>query len=541
MTQGQTINIISAGDLHVALLHNTEFAIIDVREARFYAQAHINLAAHFALSSLEPQILHAIPRKSVPIIVVDDEGALTGEAQRAAEVLASLSFTDVRLLQGGIRAWQANGYSVGTGYNTLVKTFADLAHARYSTPTLTPAQLQARLDSGQATTIIDCRPEYEYQKNTVGQAYNVPGAELALYDFDRADEAGHLYVISCFSRTRGIVGTTTLARLDHLPNVAFLEDGIMASFLHGLPVGPGNTQLPPPWQIKSDVVLRQQADRIVQRHGLSVIDHTRYLNFLSERDERSLYVFDIRPEASYRAGHLAHAVSVPGGQLLMTYDAQVPVHNARIVLVDDGYLKRAAVSAFWLSHFDNAEIHLLALDEASVSLTTATIPAVHPETVDWLTPQAAQQRLADGLQVLDVGPSLDYEQGHLPGAHFILRSWLPTWLETRPQGPVLLTSPDGVNAAYGANSLREAGVEAYALKGGTQAWRSAGLAIEVDFSLEQRLSPFYDDWGSTMRATVNREQIFRDYLTWERSLGHDIPRDDTVNFHWPVTVANKAE
>lgn len=58
------------------------------------------------------------------------------------------------------------------------------------------------------------------------------------------------------------------------------------------------------------------------------------------------------------------------------------------------------------------------------------------------------------------------------------------------------------------------------------------------FEPQQLLSPFDDDWGSTMRAKVNREQIFRDYLTWERGLGHDIARDDTVQFRWPETVTN---
>ncbi|MCU1726334.1 rhodanese-like domain-containing protein [Pseudomonas sp. 7P_10.2_Bac1] len=520
-------------------MSDAEVAVVDVREARFYAQGHINLSAHFALSSLEYQVLRAIPNKHVSLIVVDDAGAVGGAAERAVSVLTELSFTHIRVLDGGIKAWQVSGYSLGTGYNTLVKAFADLAHAHYATPTLTPEHLQARFERGQATTLIDCRPEHEYQKTTVGRAFNVPGVELALHNLNRTDEADHLYVISCFSRTRGIVAATTLALLDGVSNVAFLEDGVMASFLYGLPTGPGDNGLPAPGQFKPGGILREQAETLVRRHGLSVIDYAHLQRLIEEQDDRTLYVFDVRPEADYRAGHLAQAVSVPGGQLLMTYDAHVPVRNARVVLVDDGHLKRAAVSAFWLSHFNNAEIHLLALDEPGVMQVTETAADVLPDTVQWLAPQAVQQHLDAGYAVLDVGPSLDYELGHLPGAKFVLRPSLAAWLETRSPGPLVFTSPDGVNAAYAAAQVsRDFGVEAYALKGGTQAWRAAGLPLEVEFAPQQLLSPFDDDWGSTMRAKENREQIFRDYLSWERSLGHDIAHDQTVQFRWPETATD---
>lgn len=539
MARLQTFPSISAGDLYAVLMRREEIAVIDVREARFYAQGHINLSAHSALSSLELHVLRSVPRPQVCVVLVDDDGAVGGAAEQAMSVLAASSFTHVRLLEGGIKGWQASGYSLGTGYNTLVKAFADLAHAHYATPTVTPAQLEARFEGGQPTTVIDCRPEVEYQKTSVGRAVNVPGVELALQTLSRTDEADHLYVISCFSRTRGIVATTTLAQLNGVSNVAFLEDGVMASFLYGLPTGPGDAQLPSPGRLAPDEVLRQHTATLVQRHGLKVIDHAQFLQLQAERDQRTLYVFDVRPEAAYRTGHLEHAVSVPGGQLLMTYDAHVPVRHARIVLVDDGHLKRAAVTAFWLSHFDNADIYLLSLDEAGVTLVTETPTDALPAKVRWLAPQQVQEHLAAGLPVLDVGPSLDYEQGHLPGAKFVLRPSLAAWLKTQPPGPLVFTSPDGVNAAYAAAHVsRTLGLEAYALKGGTQAWRAAGLEVEMAFEPQQLLSPFDDDWGSTMRAKVNREQIFRDYLTWERGLGHDIARDDTVQFRWPDSVTN---
>jgi rhodanese-related sulfurtransferase len=531
---------LSPDELRVALSDGQELAMIDVREAKFYAQGHINLATHISLSSLEPQILRSTSRKSVPIVVVDDEGAVKGEAERARDVLEALFFTNVRLLAGGISAWKDSGYALGTGYNTLVKTFSDLALARYDTPTITPGELRVRLASGLATTIIDCRPQQEHRDMTIVGAQNVPGVELALYDLEKTSDAEHLYVISCFSRTRGIVGTTTLALLNNLQNVAFLEDGIMAAFLLGLPTGPGDRQLPSPGQLASEEALRQHAADIIHRYKLNVIDHPKYLSFLAEQDDRTLYIFDVRPEGAYQDGHLLGSQSAPGGQLMMTYDTQVPVRNARVVLIDDAHMKRAAVSAFWISHFNNAEIYILPIDGPDFTLVSEIPPIVLPGDVNWLTPHEAEARLNGGLQILDVGPSLSYERGHIPGAKFVLRSLLPTWLKTNHAGaPLVFTSPDGVNAAYAASEVsRTFGIDAYAISGGTDAWHHAGLPVEVGFDPDQLLSPFLDDWGSTMRAKSNREQIFRDYLTWERSLGHTIPQDDTVQFRWPDTGHN---
>jgi len=529
---------IEPGQLRHALSLQNEIAIIDIREAKYYGQGHINLSAHISLSYLESTVLQALPRKSVPVVIVDEDGGHL--AQRASVLLARLGYSDIRILTGGITAWKAAGYPLGSGYNTLVKTFSDLAHSHYATPTITPAQLQARLENAQPTTIIDCRPEQEHRNLSIEGAYNAPGVELALYDFDQQQE-DHLYVISCFSRTRGIVGTTTLARLNNVPNVVFLENGIMAAFLHGLPIGPGNRQLPAPGQLASEDQLRQQAEQLIQDYDLQRIDNAQYQRFLAEKEQRSLYVFDVRPAAAYQQGHLPAAQSVPGGQLLMTYDAQVPVRHARIVLVDDGHLKRAAVTAFWLSHFNNAEIFILSLADTESDLVSAdaTLPIL-PQDIRWLTPDEAAPRIQQGLAVWDVGPSLDYEKAHIPEAQFALRASLPALLQAAgTPTAILFTSPDGSNAAYAAAEVsREWGIEAYALVGGTQGWQQAGLPVTEHFTPQQLLSPFDDDWGSTMRAKTEREQKFRAYLAWESSLGHLIPQDDSVQFSWHLTLTN---
>ncbi|MET0333936.1 MAG: rhodanese-like domain-containing protein [Rhizobacter sp.] len=535
MTHDTTPAKVTPAQLHSALRGPDEIAVLDVREARHYAQAQIALSSHQSLSFLDSVARRVLPRTGVPIVLVDDEGG--PRALAAAETLRELGYTDVRILQGGVQAWQAAGYATGTGYNTVVKAFADLAHAHYATPTITPAALQERLGASRPTTVVDCRPEPEYRRLSIAGAYNAPGVELALHDFDAHPDADHLWVISCFSRTRGIVGTTTLARLAGRGKVAFLEDGIMAAVLQGVPTGPGSRGAVPAPLIDSDAAARL-AREIAKRHRLSVIDLPQYAALKAQRDERSLYVFDVRHESRYAEGHLPDAISAPGGQLVMTHDLQVPVRRARVVLVDDGDLLRATITAFWLSQFGDAEVHVLSAPPSSFTSTTAVLDV--PPGVAWIDAQELAASLARGeVRLFDVGASLQYEQGHIPGAEFILRSDWAAWFHAaRPEGPLVFTSPDGANAAFAARDAgRLTDAPVLALQGGTAAWRAAGLPIDTGGVPERQRSEFEDDWGSPMRVSTDLDAPFREYLAWERALGHAIASDDTVAFRWSDAVA----
>ena len=247
---------VDCDSLRENLLGPAEIAVLDVREARQFARAHVNLSSHQSISFLDAALANVVPRKATPIVVVDEDGGSI--AARAKAQIIERGYSNVRILQGGIHAWETAGFAVGSGYNTVVKAFADIAHQKFSTPTITPEKLRRRLAAGKSTTVIDCRPEHEHAVLSIENASNAPGVELGLYDFNSAGPE-HLWVISCFSRTRGIVGTNTLALLRAQKNVIFLEDGIMAAVLHGLPTGPGRG-IAVPAPLASDHALARDAN-----------------------------------------------------------------------------------------------------------------------------------------------------------------------------------------------------------------------------------------------------------------------------------------
>jgi rhodanese-related sulfurtransferase len=496
------------------------------------------------LSSLELDVPAMVPRAGTPIVLVDadgidgvdDMGEARGPAFRARTLLRRLGYTDVRVLAGGIAGWRVAGLPVIDGYGSLVKAFGDRVRRHHATPTFPGADLRARRSSGAATTLIDVRPADEYAYLTLPGNANHAGTELALRAWPTAasEANGSPWVVSCFSRTRGIIGATTLRVLGH-PDVGFLEDGVMRWTLDGAPVvQDARPALALP--IAPAHELARRADGLIERHGLPLLTPDALARLHAET-ARTLYIFDLRPGATDGGpGGLARAVA--GGQLLMHFENLIGTRDARIVLLDDAHHLRAAVTAFWLTQLGQAEVFIL--DGDLPPLPHRAIPAMprsaaaEGEAIPPLALAALLRDASGGVDVVDVGPSADYERGHLPRARFLLPcTWAPLGDLQRPGRRLVFTSPDGRAARLAAREANERWPHRRAawLAGGTQAWCATGLPTEARWESWQLLTPFEDDWGSVMRVPdERRDRAWNDYLAWERGLGERVARDPTVAF-----------
>jgi rhodanese-related sulfurtransferase len=536
----------------------TELAVLDVRETRWFVQRHLNLARNAPSSGLELQVGALVPRLSTPVVLLDDHGAPDGVAQQAAAVLARLGYTDVRVLAGGMQRWLAEGLPAIDGYGTLVKAFGDRARLHYGTPGLPVEALRARLREGRPTTLVDARPRAEFEFLSLPGARNHAGTELALRRFapdgpepDADHPSDHLWAINCFSRTRGIVGATTLRLLGRASDAVFVEDGVMDWGLHGAPTvqnaAPQN-ELPP----ESPALLRGIADDLMRSFALPVADAEKVARWRGD-DARTLHVFDVRPEAdaAFAGTGLRH---VPGGQLLMHFENLVGTRGARIVLVDDpAHRLRAAITAFWLTQLGQAEVYVYDGEftprQAPPGLSAVVDGAPQPLAPDALAALQAN-RPAKAITIVDVGPSLDFERGHLPGALYLLpasldplASLFANAAHAEPGRTFVFTSPDGAAAArvardaqrrwQGAQEPQDAEAVFTWLQGGTQGWKAAGRPLATAFAPNQLLSPFDDDWGSVMRVFgPRRDAAWADYLAWERALAERVLQDPSVRFRF---------
>ncbi|GGC13785.1 hypothetical protein GCM10010972_28920 [Cellulomonas carbonis] len=72
----------------------------------------------------------------------------------------------------------------------------------------------------------------------------------------------------------------------------------------------------------------------------------------------------------------------------------------------------------------------------------------------------------------------EYVQGHVPGAQLVPLATVPEHAGALPTGrPVYVVCASGNRSLRATQYLRGAGVDAYSVRGGTQAWVAAGKPV----------------------------------------------------------------
>ena len=167
------------------------------------------MASCLPLSRLELIAPGLLPRRSAPIVVCDDGEGL---AERAAARLIEGGYTDVSVLEGGVKAWEAAGFPVYSGVHVPSKAFAEVVEHEYGTPWISAEELAERQKSGEPMAIFDSRSYEEYHSNTIPGAISVPGAELVYRFRELVPSQDTFVVVNCGGRTRSIIGAQSLDR-----------------------------------------------------------------------------------------------------------------------------------------------------------------------------------------------------------------------------------------------------------------------------------------------------------------------------------------
>jgi rhodanese-related sulfurtransferase len=517
---------ITAAELRRRYQAGREIAIIDAREEAVFHERHLLMASCVPLSRLELIAPGLLPRRSAPIVVTDDGEGL---AERAAARLAEGGYTDVSVLEGGVKAWEAAGFPVYSGVHVPSKAFAEVVEHDYGTPWISVEELAERQKRGENMAIFDSRSYEEYHSNTIPGSVSVPGAEL-VYRFQQMVPSPDTFVVvNCGGRTRSIIGAQSLIDAGVPNRVVSLKDGTMAWHLAGLGVKAGATDRAPEVSAEGITTARQRAEAVARRYGVPVIDRATLAQWQREADRSTLYVMDVRDPAEYRAGHLPGSVMAPGGQLVQETDSWLGVWGARVVLVDDTGV-RARMTASWLRRMGwDASVVEGGLDGAELErgipeAKSDIFPLAGPEPG---TVQSSELRGSADV-VVDLALSRHHRQGHIPGAWFAICARLGEALDKLPaQGDLVLTSEDGTIARYATAELRTRR-PVKVLAGGTAAWKAAGLPLETGMG---PLASEPDDVALSARDRASdRERYMREYLAWEIDLVNQIARDEDCRF-----------
>jgi rhodanese-related sulfurtransferase len=537
---------IGAQTLHAWLGDGRELALLDAREDGEFGASHLFWAIPCGLAKQEVRARALLPRLATRICCVDDGRGL---AEQLAGWLERIGATDVAVLDGGTPAWQAAGYGLFSGVNVPSKAFGEWVEHHYGTESVDPPELKRWIESGRKMVVLDSRTHEEFVRMSIPTGISVPGGELAYRIADMVPDPQTLVVVNCAGRTRSILGAESLRRAGIPNKVVALRNGTMGWELAGFRCDRGRTEKFDAATPKSLALALERAKRFAEASGVGVIGPLDLDRFENDPD-RTLYLLDVRDPAEFRAGHRPGSRNAPGGQLVQATDNWVGVRNARIVLLDDTGV-RARMSAAWLRQMGHRDVFVVEgglAASASAGRALAPVPELQRPVprVD-VTGLVALLDRGEGSVVIDLARSIDYREGHIPGALWGVRSRLAP---LRPQlagaSHVVLTSPDGVLArlavdevkalvagagaagAAGGSGAREP-AEVLVLEGGTEAWHAFGRPLVKDRTnppdeacIDAYLRPY--DRNSGVEEAMNA------YLSWEIELVHQIEQDDTIAF-----------
>jgi len=523
----------TATEVAAMLEDGKEIACLDVREIVPFGTGHPLLATHLALGHIECEIAGLVPRRDTRIIVTDGgEGLSTVAAHR----LTRLGYTNVAGLAGGAPAWAAAGLALFPEIEVPSKGFGDFV-AHHARPAfITPRELEHAIASGEDWVLIDSRPRQEYQAGNIPSSIDAPAGQMLRCFDDLVRNPTTKVVVNCMSRTRGILGGTSLVAAGVPNEVYVLLNGTRGWLLEGLALERGATRFAPPPSPLARERARERASNLARRAGIRSIDRA-ILEQWQDDTTQTTYVFDVRDREEYEAGHLAGARNAPEGALVMSPDHYMGTQHARCVLVDDDTV-RATIAALWLAQMGRCTPYVL--DDASRN-GALTVTGPEPRQVlglasapnATLTPLAldALVRHANPL-IIDVGTSAAYVLSHVPGARWCLRSALSRTLASMAASgsPLVLTSADGVMARLAASDLAELGfADVLVLEGGNAAWCGAGFTPASGPT--HLLSPRDDLWLASSERPGDARVNVMAYLDWEMSLLAAIERSGFVPFH----------
>ena len=490
-----------------------EIALLDVREQGVHYRGHPFYACSAPLSRLELVIADLVPRKTVPIVVLD--GGNEGLAEKAAAKLRELHYTDVEILEGGCAGWKAAGLELFSGVNVPSKAFGEFVEHQYATPRITPGELK-RLQSLKKVLVVDSRPFEEYKRMSIPGGIDVPGAELVYRIHDLAPSPETLIVVNCAGRTRSIIGCQSLRNAGIQNPVVALKDGTMGWELAGFTVERGAERVAPAPSEEARAKAHAAAERVAKRFGVKFCTTEQKREW--KRDpNRTLYILDVRTREEYERSHVAGSRHAPGGQLVQASDEYVGVRNARVVLVDPD-LVRAIMTASWLNQMGWNDVYVLG--DAELTESGPRPPRI-PGTPPWRTVSA----IPEGAAVLDLSTSLRFAHAHIPGAWWGVRSRLDEARKAIEGASVVLTSEDGVLAHLAAPEAAALFQNVTVLEGGNAAWRGPW-----ESGVERATTTRDDVWYKPYDHGADYLKHAREYLDWEVALVEQIKRDPTIRF-----------
>lgn len=428
------IQFVDSKQLKQWLHDKSEIALFDVREHGQYGESHLFLASSLPYSRLEFDIARLAPRKSVRLVIYDDNGS--GVSRQAAAALMQQGYQHIYVLTDGLLGWKEAGFNLFAGVNLPSKTFGEMVEHICHTPRVSADELTKMMRDGEDIIILDGRPQNEFKKMSIPLAQCCPNGELAYRIKSHVKNVDTKIIINCAGRTRSIIGAQTLINLGVQNPVYALENGTQGWYLQDYILDHGKTaQYAQPMV---DDEIRDAIKLLESKFQIPQISDSQFIAYSLDLD-RSLFLCDVRTAEEFAVNGLSGAQNTPGGQLIQATDQFVGVRNARIVLYDsDGV--RAITVASWLKQMGHDAYVLQDGVKSQVTLPSTSIDHLMGlKPISTVQLQGIQK--TDSALLIDIRSSMEYRKSHLLNSVWSIR---PLLLEKigKSDRPIVIISDD---------------------------------------------------------------------------------------------------
>ena len=525
--------VVSSAVVRDWLRTGAEIAFIDVREEGAHGLGHPLLSTSIPYSRLELEFPYIVPRRDTRVVLLDDGDTISAKAVRR---LQDIGYSDLHIVDGGIKGWQAAGFELFESTNVPSKAFAEFVEHECHTPSIGPDELEPMLRNKADLVLLDCRTDEEFTRFHIPNAVSCPGAELVRQFEDIVKSKDSLVVVTCAGRTRGIMGAQSLINAGVPNRVVALRGGTPGWLLADYKLEAGQA----PRRTVSETALARAAERggrVAQHFGVRTIDCAT-LSAWAKDSTRTLHLFDVRTKEEHTHGHRENAIFVSGGQLVHTIDRWVGTRNARVVLTDDTSV-RAILTAHWLQQM-GWDVSVLSCPDQKLGVPARVPAELRPVTT--IAPAEAAQWIQSGAAAIYTDASVDYRRAHPQGSVWINRAKLGSLpAEVLKTSRIVVFSVDGQLAHLAALDLMELSkAEVAVVAGGVRAWKSGGLAVEETPSVPsdaERIDFLF--WNHERQ--LGNAQHMSSYLHWEANvLPKQIERDGTAGFRIVVPQTTPA-
>jgi len=498
-------------------LHGSEeIALFDVREHGQYGESHLFLGTSVPYSRLEYETGRLAPRKSVRIVVYDENGA--GVSNRAAKALIKQGYQDIYILSGGTKSWEESGFNLFSGVNLPSKTFGELVEHQCHTPRVGAHDLMKMINDQEDFIILDGRPLNEFKKMSIPGAQCCPNGELAYRIKSYVKNQNTKIIINCAGRTRSIIGAQTLINLGIKNPIFALENGTQGWYLNDYVLDHGKVADYAEPRIDAEILLGSKA--LMQKFEISLISDEQFLSWKKD-ENRSLYLCDVRTTEEFLHDGLPGAQHTPGGQLIQATDQFVGVRNARIVLYDSDGVRAISV-ACWLKQMGHDVSVLQDGVKSQVNLPVSYIdPKFNSSKIS--IAQLSEIIRNNTATIVDIRGSMQYRKAHLPNSLWAVRPRLQEMIRDAKEKIVIISDDQALT--YGAL------LELDELNLNVQVYELEGSEFPQEFETisTQNIPPDHDCIDFLFfvhdRHDGNKDAARR-YLEWETGLISQLDHDE---------------